>query len=152
MLHWHETPCLRVPAGTRTPVDETAVTLAWSTSSGEGSVVTFTGLHIVLTSLLCGVLVFGAGLWRLRGQWRQALLIGGLAALAVWAWRTSANMPQLNDDGLQGFSANDWAAPILAYLVLIGYADLRPPADTVRYNQVRALAGLICLVVNVVTI
>ena len=113
---------------------------------------TFTGLHIGLTSLLCGALVVVAGLWRLRGQWRQALIIGALSALAVWAWRMSANMPQRNEDGLQGFSANDWAAPMLAYLVLGGYADLRPPADAARYNQVRALAGLICLVVNVVTI
>jgi hypothetical protein len=114
--------------------------------------VTFTSVHIVVTALLCGALVFAGGLWRLRGQWRQALIIGGLSALAVWAWRMSANMPQLNDDGLQGFSANDWAAPMLAYLVLIGYADLRKPSDAARYNQVRALAGLICLVVNVVTI
>ena len=113
---------------------------------------TFTGLHIVLTSVLCGVLVFAAGLWRLRGQWRQALVIGVLTGLAVWAWRMSANMPQLNDDGLQGFSANDWAAPMLAYLVLVGYADVRPPTDAARCNQVRALAGLICVVVNVVTI
>jgi hypothetical protein len=109
-------------------------------------------MHIVLTSLLCGALVLAAGLWRLRGQWRQALVIGGLSALAVWAWRMSANMPQLNEDGLPGFSANDWAAPMLAYLVLIGYADLRKPADATRYKQLRALAGLICLVVNVVTI
>jgi hypothetical protein len=114
--------------------------------------VTFTAGHIILTALLCGALVFAAGLWRLRRQWRQALIIGGLSALSVWAWRMSANLPQLNEDGLQGFSANDWAAPMLAYLVLIGYSDLRKPADVARYNQVRALAGLICLVINVVTI
>jgi hypothetical protein len=41
---------------------------------------------------------------------------------------------------------------MLAYLVLGGYADLRPPADPVRYKQLRALAGLICLAVNVITI
>jgi hypothetical protein len=109
-------------------------------------------VHIVLTALLCGALVFAAGMWRLRGQWRQALVIAVLTAAAVWAWRISANMPQLNEDGLQGFSANDWAAPMLAYLVLIGYPDLRKPKDPTRYNQVRALAGVICLVVNVVTI
>lgn len=71
---------------------------------------------------------------------------------AVFLWRMSANMPQLNDDGLPGFSANDWAAPILTYVVLAGYADLRPPADPARYRQVRALATVIAVAVNVITI
>ena len=112
----------------------------------------FSGLHIALTSLVCGVLVLAAGLWRLRGQWLQALTVAVLSAVAVCLWRLSANMPQLNDDGLRGFSANDWAAPMLAYVVLVGYADLRPASDPARYRQLRAMAGLICLVVNVVTI
>src|SRR5215472_2061804 len=38
---------------------------------------------------------------------------------------------------------------MLAYLVLFGYADFRPPANPARYKQLRALAGLICLVVKV---
>ena len=57
-----------------------------------------------------------------------------------------------NDDGMPGFSANDWAAPMLAYLVLAGYSDLRSPADPRRYRQVRALVAVLALVVNVVTI
>jgi hypothetical protein len=112
---------------------------------------TFGGVHILLTALLCGLLVFAAGMWRLRA-WRDAAIVGVLAGAAVFLWRLSANMPQLNEDGLPGFSANDWAAPMLAYLVLGGYADLRPPANPARYKQLRALAGLICLVVNVITI
>jgi hypothetical protein len=89
--------------------------------------------------------------WRLR-SWQQALVTGVLAGAAVFLWRLSANMPQLNEDGLPSFSANDWAAPVLAYVVLGGYADLRPPMDPGRYKQLRALAGLICLAVNVITI
>ncbi|MCW2940607.1 MAG: hypothetical protein JWN00_3592 [Actinomycetia bacterium] len=58
----------------------------------------------------------------------------------------------LNDDGLHGFSANDWAAPLLTYLFLSLSADLRPPADLRRYAQTRALATLACLAVNVITI
>jgi hypothetical protein len=61
-------------------------------------------------------------------------------------------MPQLNEDGLQGFSANDWAAPILVYLVLCGYTDLHRSADTGRFRQTRTLAALIALAVNVLTI
>jgi hypothetical protein len=112
---------------------------------------TFSSLHILLTALLCAVLVVAAGVWRLR-SWQEALITGLLAGVAVFLWRLSANMPQLNDDGLPGFSANDWAAPVLAYVVLGGYADLRPPRDPARYKQLRALAGLICLAVNVITI
>jgi hypothetical protein len=70
----------------------------------------------------------------------------------VLLWRWSANMPHLNDDGLPGFSANDWAAPILVYIFLSLYADLRPPADPRRYNQTRALAFVASLAVNVITI
>jgi hypothetical protein len=112
---------------------------------------TFGVLHILLTALLCGLLVFAAGVWRLRG-WREAVVVGLLSGAAVFLWRLSANMPPLNEDGLRMFSANDWAAPMLAYLVLVGYSDLHAPADPARYKQVRAMAGLICLAVNVITI
>jgi hypothetical protein len=112
---------------------------------------TFTSGHILATALLCAVLVFAAGVWRLRA-WREAALVGMLAGAAVFLWRLSANMPQLNEDGLPGFSANDWAAPMLAYLALGGYADLRLPKEPARYKRLRAMAGLICLAVNVITI
>jgi len=56
----------------------------------------------------------------------SALTVAVFAA-AVAMWRLSANKPDLNDDGLPAFSANDWAVPILTYPVLGGYADLRPP-------------------------
>jgi hypothetical protein len=130
--------------------DETPVTLVRQNRL-KGARMTFSSLHILLTALLCGILVFGAGVWRLR-SWQQALVTGVLAGAAVFLWRLSANMPQLNEDGLPGFSANDWAAPVLAYVVLGGYTDLRPPTDPLRYKQLRALSGLICLAVNVITI
>ncbi len=114
---------------------------------------TFTTLHIALTAATVAVLTFAVGMWRLpRPAWRQALAAALLAGAAVFLWRLSANKPDLNDDGLPGFSANDWAAPILTYLTLSAYADLRPPADPARYRQVRALAFLIAVAVNVITI
>ncbi len=115
---------------------------------------TFSTLHITLTALISGLLfVLAAAAWRLpRGQWQGVLAVAVLSAGAAFLWRMSANMPQLNDDGLNGFSANDWAAPVLTYVVLSVYGDLRPPSDPARYRQTRALAALIALVINVVTI
>ena len=75
-----------------------------------------------------------------------------MSGAAVFMWRISANMPQLNADGLPGFSANDWAAPVLAYLSLSVYADLRKPCPAGAFREVRALAALACLIINVVTI
>jgi hypothetical protein len=114
---------------------------------------TFTALHIALTAALTGVVVLIVGFWRLpREHWPDTIAAAVLAGAAVFLWRLSANMPQLNDDGLQGFSANDWAAPAMTYLFLSGYADMRPPLDDRRYRQFRVLATLGSLVVNVVTI
>jgi Co/Zn/Cd efflux system component len=47
-------------------------------------------------------------------------------------------MPQLNRDGLEGFSANDWLAPVIVYVTLSVYAALNPPDDARRFAQVRA--------------
>jgi hypothetical protein len=60
-------------------------------------------------------------------------------------------MPALNDDGLPGFSANDWAAPVLTFVFLSLFADLRaPPISTAIAKP--ALAALAALAVNVITI
>jgi hypothetical protein len=113
----------------------------------------FSTVHIAVTAMVTGVLAGALAWWRLpRPVWRQALVVAVLAAVAVFLWRISANKPQLNDDGLPGFSANDWAAPVLTYLVLAGYSDLRPPADLTRYRQVRAMVAVVALAVNVITI
>lgn len=87
-----------------------------------------------------------------RRAWPDVVAVAVLAAGSVFLWRISANMPQLNSDGLPGFSANDWLAPVATYLFLTVYADLRPPADPRRYGQARALAVLASLAVNVITI
>jgi hypothetical protein len=61
-------------------------------------------------------------------------------------------MPQLNRDGISGYSANDWLAPVVTFVVVTLYGDLFPPADERRFRQVRAAATLAAFVVNVVTI
>lgn len=127
--------------------------IAASTAMSAATQPTFSATHIAATAGITGVLVLLAALWRLpRTEWLDIVAVGVLAAAAVFLWRLSANMPQLNDDGLPLFSANDWLAPVLTYVFLSAYADLRSPADTRRFRQVRALAFLIALVVNVVTI
>jgi hypothetical protein len=113
----------------------------------------FGAMHIALTAALTGVLALAGAVWRLpRNAWPDAVTIGALSAAAVFLWRISANMPQLNSDGLPGFSANDWLAPVMTYLFLSAYADIRPPSDPQRYGQIRTIATVISLVVNVVTI
>jgi len=113
----------------------------------------FTATHIGLTALITGLLAVAVAAWRLpRSQWRHMLAVGVLTAVAVFMWRISANMPQLNDDGLPPFSANDWAAPVLTYVVLSVYGDFVPPADPARYRQTKALTTMLALVINVITI
>jgi hypothetical protein len=115
--------------------------------------VIFSAAHIGLTALATGLFALAAAVWRLpRGQWRHMLAVAVLTGVAVFMWRISANMPQLNDDGLRPFSANDWAAPVLTYVVLSVYDDLVSPADPARYRQTRALTTMLALVINVITI
>lgn len=53
-------------------------------------------------------------IWRLpRSAWPDMPAVAVPSAASVYLWRPSANMTQLNRDGLPGFSANDWAASVL---------------------------------------
>ena len=110
--------------------------------------------HIALTAAISGVLAAAVALLWLHDQHRvlDTLAIGILTAGAVFLLRKSANMPQLNDDGLSGFSANDWLAPTVTYVVLGVYGAVRPPTEERRYQQARAAATAIALAVNVLTI
>lgn len=112
---------------------------------------TFSAAHILATAAITGLAAAGAAWWKLR-RWPDTLAIFLVSGASVFLWRMSANMPQLNADGLPGFSANDWAAPVLTYLSRSAYSDLRKPRKTGAFREVRALAALACLVINVVTI
>ena len=114
----------------------------------------FSTIHIVVTAaitggiaLLTSVVVLGRG----RGLVDSAA-IALLSAAAVFLWRKSANMPPLNNDGLSPFSANDWLAPVLTYVVLGMYASVRRPGNDRGFAQARALAVVVALAVDVVTI
>ena len=82
----------------------------------------------------------------------EAIILAALSGGAVFAWRISANMPQLNDDGVPLFSTNDWAAPMLVYVSLGCYAGLCPPADNRMFAQVRAALSIIALAVCAIPI
>jgi len=117
------------------------------------SVGTFSTAHIALTAAISAVLALAFAAWRLpRAMLADQLAVGVLTFAAVLLWRLSANMPQLNQDGLNMFSANDWLAPVLIYVVLAGYADFRSPAQAQRFAQARAFAAVAALAVNVITI
>jgi hypothetical protein len=113
----------------------------------------FTTAHIALTAGITVVVSLPLAYWRLGSQARlDSVLIALLAGALVFLWRQSANLPQLNSDGLKGFSANDWLAPVVTYVGLGLYAAARPPAGATRWAQARALVTLTAFAVNVVTI
>jgi hypothetical protein len=113
----------------------------------------FTTTHIALTAAITVVVSLPLACWRLGSQARlDSLLIALLAGALVLLWRQSANLPQLNSDGLQGFSANDWLTPVVTYVGLGLYAAARPPVDAIHWAQARALVTLTAFAVNVITI
>src|SRR5258708_474783 len=114
----------------------------------------FTTSHIAVTGAISGGIALAVALLWLHGPRRaiDALAIGVLTAGAVFMLRKSANMPQLNNDGLNGYSANDWLAPTVTFVVLGLYGAIRSPEETRRFEQSRAAATLVAFVINVVTI
>jgi len=114
----------------------------------------FTSTHIAVTALITGAIAGAAAAWRITGRHRaiNVIAVAVITTAAVYLWRSSANMAQLNDDGLPGFSANDWLAPAITFIALSLYKDLHPPADIRRFNQVRAITTIAAFAVNVITI
>lgn len=114
---------------------------------------TFSTTHIAATAAITGVLAAPLAYWLLRPRaWHDIAAVAIVTAAAVFLLRKSANMGQLNDDGLSPLSANDWLAAVLTYVFLGVYAALRPPKDAARFARLRALVTILSFVVNVVTI
>ena len=105
------------------------------------------------TAVAVGVLAVPAAYRWLRPPTPLSItLVCVLTALATFGERLCANMTQLNNDGVPGFSANDLLAPALTYIVLSLYADLHPVSDPARFGRFRATVTGIALVINVLTI
>jgi len=114
----------------------------------------FSSSHIALTALICGVAAALLSYFALgrRSVAVECAVIGILTAASVFLWRKSANMPQLNRDGLREFSANDWLAPVVTFVFLSVYGALRRAGDDRAFARASALAVIAVLVVNVVAI
>jgi hypothetical protein len=114
----------------------------------------FSTSHIALTAAITGAAALAGAVLLLgrRSGLVDAVAIAILSAGAVFLWRKSANMPQLNDDGLPPFSANDWLAPVLTSVVLGMYAAVRRATNDRRLALARTIAVLAAFIVNVVTI
>jgi hypothetical protein len=121
--------------------------------------------HIALTSLVTAVLtaaLAGATMVLRRtdsstsersqrtGQILDALVIGLAAGLGVLLWRLGANIPTLNDDPIPGVSPADVLSGPVAFVAVGVYTGLR--GATARWTSAQALAAVVALVVNIVTI
>jgi hypothetical protein len=114
----------------------------------------FATSHIAVTAVITGAIALAGAVSLLgrRSGLVDAVAIAILSAATVFLWRKSANMPQLNDDGLPPFSANDWLAPVLTYVVLSMYATMRRTSNDRRLALARTFAVLAAFAVNVITI
>jgi hypothetical protein len=122
----------------------------------------FPAWHIALTSLITAVLtaaLAGATIVLHRsegapgqraGQVLDALVIGLAAGLGILLWRLGANIPTLNDDPIPGVSPADVLSGPVAFVAVGVYIGLRGASE--RWTSAQALAAVVALVVNIVTI
>ncbi len=112
---------------------------------------TFSARHILLTAALTAVLTLAvAAVLRVRGVDLAAVTV--LAFAATWLLRRAANMAQLNDDGLPGFSANDCLSPVVTWVALALFSDIQGHSPGTPIRRARAAAALLAFAVNVLTI
>jgi hypothetical protein len=98
----------------------------------------------------------------LAAQWRlkppplrslgDAIAVSVVIGLVMLAWRSVANVAELNRDPVPRVSPNDALSLVVAYVGLGLYASFTRPADARRWEQTRALLALIALVVNIAVI
>jgi hypothetical protein len=80
----------------------------------------------------------------------DALVIGLAAGLGVLLWRLGANVSTLNDDPLPGVSPADVLSGPVAFVAVGIYIGLRGSSE--RWASAQALAALVALSVNIITI
>lgn len=120
----------------------------------------FPAWRIAVTALVTAVLTTaiagGTAAWRWRTSERTSLAFGELvgvgvaSGLGVLLWRLGANVPALNDDPIPGISPADVLSAPLAYITVEIYVRLRGAPD--RLSAAAAVAALVALIVNIVTI
>jgi hypothetical protein len=80
----------------------------------------------------------------------DVLMIGLAGGLGVFLWRLGANIPALNDDPIPGVSPADVLSGPVAFVAVGVYTGLRDASE--RCASAQALAAVLALVVNIVTI
>ena len=126
----------------------------------------FPAWHIALTSFITAVLTAAlagvtlvlrrseptqqASSLRAGQQILDALVVGLVAGLGVLLWRLGANIPALNDDPIPGVSPADVLSGPVAFVAVGVYTGLRGASE--RWASAQALAAIVALVVNIVTI
>jgi hypothetical protein len=119
---------------------------------------TFSVGQIVLSALI-GTVVSFVVVWS-YGRWSkeaaltaaESVIVAVLAGLSILVWRLAGNTQALNEDPIAFVSPNDVLGPVLTYVVLGLYADMRRGIDRPAWGRVRALLTLTSLIVNIVTI
>lgn len=114
----------------------------------------FPAWHIAVTALVTAVLASGGALVAQRQQRSvmDALLVGGAAGLGVLLWRLGANTSPLNTDPLPGVSPADVLSAPVAYVAVGIAAGLRGSGTTEQMSMAQAIAALVAIIVNIVTI
>lgn len=123
----------------------------------------FPAWHIAVTSLVTAVLTAAAtAAWRARTSDGTAIGspltlgdvvgVGVAAGLGVLLWRLGANVPTLNDDPIPGVSPADVLSGPLAYVAVGIYVRLRGVGASERLAIAPAVAALVALAVNIITI
>jgi hypothetical protein len=124
----------------------------------------FPAWHIILTAVMTGALTAAITLavtvrWRPQGGlslgWGDVIGVGVAAAVGVLLWRLGANVPTLNTDPIPGISPADVLSAPLAYVAVSCYGRLRAvgaPEHAVQLIAAPAIAALVALIVNIITI
>ena len=91
--------------------------------------------------------------WRLSALsvW-ESVSLSLLAGVSVALSRLAGNVPLLNDDPIGGLSPNDFLAPVVTYVGLALYADLRGRSTETVMARARAWLVIVAFLVNVFTI
>jgi hypothetical protein len=117
----------------------------------------------VITAVITAAGASGLAGWRRRTSgrasawwslftWGDGMGVGVAAGLGVLLWRLGANVPILNADPIPGVSPADVLSAPLAYVATSIYVRLRTAEAADQLAAAPAVAALVALFINIVTI
>jgi hypothetical protein len=110
-------------------------------------------------SAVIGAVVSFVVVW-LYGRWsknaalspNESVIVAVLVGLSILVWRLAGNAQPLNEDPIPLVSPNDVLCPVLTYVIMGLYTDMRRSVDRPGWPRLRALLTVTSLIVNIVTI